>query len=260
MSEDKCDALSIALTTNRETLARRWKKSSAFFLVSYFLVLAGCAGGGGALFQSLQAAGRQMRAGVDGDGVPQHPDPRFRYLRVEVPGLTPAMWVLAYVDGHPMGDIEVWYSAASQVIKLQNGRVVATRGLAVDWPAVRFLSMPPAWAALALGEHALGAAWEREHDELPSYRFGARERLVLQRAPQAPVWINTGAFTAEESQRYAWFSETATPQGGQSGGVMTNWYAWGMHLGQHKVVYSVQCLKPDFCLRVQPWPVQENAS
>jgi hypothetical protein len=248
------------LTTKRETLVRRWKKPSAFFLASCFLVLAGCAGGGGAVFQSLQAVGGQVRAGIDADGLPQNPDPRFRYLRIEVPGLTPAMWVLAYLDEHPMGGIEVWYSATNQVIKLQNGRVVATRGLAVDWPTVRFLSMPPAWAEFTSGAYTPSAAWEREHDELPSYRFGVRERIVLQRAAQAPALVNGGAFTTDQARQYAWFQETATPQGGQSGAAVTNWYAWGLHSGQQQVVYSVQCLKPDFCLRIQRWPVQENAS
>ena len=83
---------------------------------------------------------------------------------------------------------------------------------------------------------------------------------MLQRAAQAPALVNGGAFMADEARQYAWFKETATPQGGLSGGVTSNWYAWGMHLGQQQVVYSVQCLKPDFCLHMQRWPAQENAS
>jgi hypothetical protein len=65
---------------------------------------------------------------------------------------------------------------------------------------------------------------------------------------------------ADGAGHYAWFKETAVPQGTQNGATLTNWYAWGLHLGQQRVVYSEQCLKPDFCVRMQRWPVQEGAT
>jgi hypothetical protein len=240
-------------------LKKRLKQFGAFFLVASSLLLGGCTGGG-ALTQSLQMMARQMRTGADDHGLPQHPDPRFRYLRVEMPGRTPGIWVLAYVDPHPMGEIEVWHSAQGQELKLQNGRVVATHGLAVDWPAVRFAEAPPDWAALAADRGGAVAAFERDHDELPRYRYGVRERLVLQALAQAPPLQGPGSLTAGLAKRYAWFQETATPHEGIFGGVLTNWYAWGLHLGRRTVVFSEQCLTPDFCLRMQRWPVQEDAS
>jgi len=236
---------------------RRLKQFGAFFLAA-LLLLAGCASGGSAMMQTTQLWVQQVLLG-SGDGLPQKPDPRFRYLRVEMPNLTPGLWVLAFVDPHAMGEIEVWYSAQNQVIKLQNGRIVATHGLAVDWPAVRFAAAPPAWAALAADKGAAAKAFERQHDELPGYRYGVRERLALQTLAQAPLLAGPGSLAPDLATRYAWFSETATPHDGTVGGILTNWYAWGLHLGQRTVVFSEQCLKPDFCLRLQRWPVQEDA-
>ena len=236
---------------------RRLKQFGAFF-VAALLLLAGCASGGSAMMQTTQLWVQQVLVGV-GDGLPQKPDPRFSYLRVEVPNLTPGLWVLAFVDPHAMGEIEVWYSAQKQVIKLQNGRIVATHGLAVDWPAVRFAAAPPAWAQVAADTGAAVAAFERAHDELPAYRYGVRERVELRVLAQAPPLAGPGSLAPDLAKRYAWFSETATPLGAPEGGVLTNWYAWGRHLGQPTVVFSEQCLKPDFCLRLQRWPVQEDA-
>jgi hypothetical protein len=36
-------------------------------------------------------------------------------------------------------------------------------------------------------------------------------------------------------------------------------FAWGRHRGLWTVVQSEQCLAPDFCLKLQRWPVQEEA-
>ena len=66
-------------------------------------------------------------------------NPAYRYLRVQAEGSAPAFLVLGYVDAHPQGDIEVWYSSKKEVIKTQNGRIVGTAGLEVDWHGVQYL-------------------------------------------------------------------------------------------------------------------------
>ena len=35
------------------------------------------------------------------------------------------------------------------------------------------------------------------------------------------------------------------------------WFAWGKHLGVNQIVYSEQCITPDFCLKLQRWPLLE---
>jgi hypothetical protein len=235
---------------------------SAFFISATLLAVAGCASGGSALMQTAHMVGTRALLGAAPDGLPLLPDPRFRYLRVEMKDRTPAMWVLGYLDPHPMGTIEVWYSAQGEVLKLQNGRIVATHGLVVDWAAVRFLAPPPAWENLG----ATGATFARERDELPLYRYGLRERLLVMAVPP-PAAALQSSMHAEVAARYAWFQEIALPRDGVDTATLPassvlphSWFALGLHLGQSLVVYSEQCLRPDFCLRMQRWPVQEGVS
>lgn len=174
--------------------------------------------------------------------IPAAPDPRFRYLRVEVAGNLPGLLVLGYVDEHPQGAIEVWYSANRETLKLQNGRIVATTGLPLDWAAVRFATAPPDWPQIP----PEGTLYTRSRDELPRYRFGIAEQVRVQPlAGPAP---------------YRWFGETVQPTAGAPVPALPPArFAWGRHRGVWTVVQSEQCLTPDFCLKLQRWPVQEEA-
>lgn len=241
---------------------RRLKQFGAFFLAAVFLTLAGCTSAGSVLMQTSQLLGRQALSGASG-ALPPHPDPRYRYLRVQASGQAPAMLVLAYLDPHPLGAIEVWFSAQGEVLKLQNGRIVATHGLALDWAAVRFLAAPPAWSEVG----ASPARFDRERDELPHYRYGLREQVTVRAATvPPPASALSGSVHPDMAARYLWFHESATPADTAAApytpgsAPLTSWFAWGLHLGQPMVVYSEQCLGPDFCLRMQRWPVQEGAS
>ena len=244
-----------SVTKKCESFKKRSKKFGAFFVATCIAVLTGCAGGGSAFVQSVQLVGQQMFSGAENDGLPRNPDPRFLYLRVDIPGLSPAMWVLGYIDASPLGEVEVWYSASNQVMKLQNGRIVSTRGLAADWPATRFLSAPPSWEQLMSTQCESGAEWEREHDELPAYRYGVRERVASKALVRTPAIELPASLPADIATRYRWVQETATAA---NRAALTSWYAWGLHLGRAAVVYSEQCLKPDFCVRMQRWPAQED--
>jgi hypothetical protein len=84
--------------------------------------------------------------------------------------------VLGYVDTDPQGDIETWYSAKGEVIKLQRGRIIGTIGLTTDWREVRSSAIPK-WGDLP----ATGFEYQRERDEMPGYRMGVRERITLAR-------------------------------------------------------------------------------
>ena len=101
-------------------------------------------------------------------------NPSLRYLRVTVRGRVVLM-VLGYVEPHPEGQVETWYSSEGEVIRLQNGRIVATAGLETDWRAVRNFSLP-AWKDL-VGRPAV--VYRRERDEMPGYRFGIAESVSL---------------------------------------------------------------------------------
>ena len=69
--------------------------------------------------------------------------PEFSYLRATFEGRT-VFLVLGYVDPHPEGPTEVWYSASGETVRLRHGRLVAT-------PASR-----PTGAPCALPTHLPG--------------------------------------------------------------------------------------------------------
>lgn len=182
-------------------------------------------------------------------------NPTYRYLRVEVDGRAPALLVLGYVDTHPQGDIEVWYSAKREVIKTQNGRIVGTTGLEVDWRAVRFQTAPPPWTNDLTQE----GRYQRSRDEMPGHRYAITDQIQLK------PWLGTPPLTlpvswnnAQAQNNYRWFSETTLSTSDQP--LPPSWFAWGLYQGQPAVVYSVQCLSPTFCLKLQRWPVQESTS
>ena len=179
-------------------------------------------------------------------------NPNYRYLRIEVGGRAPALLVLGYIDAHPQGDIEVWYSAKQEVIKTQNGRIFGTMGLEVDWRSVRFLSNPPVWTAVPLQ----GSVYQRLRDEMPGYRYAIADRVELTPWVGLPPITLSATLRGQPGDAYRWFRETTFSTTAAS--LPPAWFAWGTHRGQPTVVYSEQCLSATFCLKLQRWPAQEN--
>lgn len=224
------------------------------------LSLAGCASGTGAEWDTLASVIRGDFAADKVQHVPQDPNPAYRYLRVELEGFPPAMLALGYVDVHPLGPVEVWYSARGEVLKVQNGRIVATTGLPLDWGSVQFIPTPQPWDDVA--PH--GAAFSRVRSELPSYRFDVAEHVTVTPVPGLKEtdfpFALPDSLARENVLRYRWFRESFTSAtSGAEGQLPDSWFAIGKHLGKTTVVYSRQCLTPDYCLHLQRWPVQEGS-
>ena len=181
-------------------------------------------------------------------------NPAYRYLRIEVDGRSPALLVLGYVDPHPQGDIEVWYSAKQELVKLQNGRIVGTAGLEVDWRAVRFPSAPPAWTEL----NPVGNAYQRLRDEMPGYRYAVGERMEIKPWADLPPIKLADSLPNKQALTYHWFREATLDDKAER--LPPSWFALGWYNGKNNVVYSEQCLSASFCLKMQLWPIQEGAS
>jgi hypothetical protein len=190
-------------------------------------------------------------------GLPAQPNPAFRYLKVDVAGHPSALLVLGYVESSPLGPIEVWYSANREVLKISNGRVVATAGLQADWRNVQFTGLPLDWDwALANTPNATNSQkYERVRDAMPGYRFGIREQLAARVAtPPAkalPTVAVPGAMWVEESV-----------QGPPGSDLPSAWFAVraaSTH-GRAEVLASYQCLTASLCMRLQPWPVASAAA
>lgn len=164
------------------------------------------------------------------------------------------MLVLGYIDAHPQGEIEVWYSAQREVIKTQNGRIIGTAGLETDWRAVQFPSTAPLWTEMP----ADGAVYQRSRDEMPSHRDGITEDIEIKSWDGIPPIVLPQSLPAEVARSYRWFRETTLKSTAPP--LPPTWFAWGQHQGQATVVYSEQCLSPTFCLKLQRWPLQAGAS
>lgn len=204
--------------------------------VVLLLLLTGCTSGGMALRDSLQSAfGAETQA------------PALRsdlsYLRVGHSGQY-AYLVLGYTEPHADGEVEVWYSAAAEVIRLQNGRVIATAGLALDWRAAR-VTPPTDWQRIP----AEGLAYARELDQMPGYRYGVRQSLLL-RPIATPADVPLLRARAAE---LSWFEET--PVGASAGALPPVRFGVDLRQTPPRVRYSEQCLSASRCYSFEPLPV-----
>lgn len=186
-------------------------------------------------------------------------NPAYRYLRVELDGAAPALLVLGYLEPHPDGVVEVWYASLGEVIKTQNGRIVGTVGLGVDWASVTFSKPPVAWQ----GGGGLASTYVRVRSELPGYRVGGVETVAVsplarQDVGQLPLKSFGPVFQVAQAQRLHWYQErvVAAPP---TSDLPVSWFAVGRHGGQVAVVFSRQCLTDNMCMNLQPWPAQDEA-
>lgn len=183
------------------------------------------------LFDAIPALGQDV------DAISLNPN--LRYLRVAVRGRVVLM-VLGYVEPHAEGEINTWYSSEGEVLRLQNGRVIATIGLETDWRAVRNFSLP-AWKNL---DESATVSYRRERDEMPGYRYGIAETVALYAIP-APSNSKLKGVPASDLR---WFAES-------SDGLPLARYALRITDGELRVIYAEQCLSQEFCINWQTWPI-----
>lgn len=216
-------------------------------------LLTGCATSSSPLADVLAAAFSDKFGPGKAASLADNLNPQYDYLWGEVEDHPPVLLVLGYIDAHPQGDIEVWYSAKHEVIKIQNGRIVATTGLQTDWRAVRFPSSLPVWSDVP----PQGEVYQRFRDEMPGHRYAISDRIELKPWHGVPPITLPDSLPPEQARAYGWFQETTLSTTAQP--LPPAWFAWGTYRGQPAVVYSEQCLSPTFCLKLQRWPVQNLA-
>ena len=203
----------------------------------------GCASGGDAVFETAQSFIMQGRGkGVDDAKL----NPNLRYLRVTISGRV-VLLALGYLDAHPQGTIEVWYSAEREAVRLQNGRVVGAVGLTTEWRNV-VLPELPAWPKLAGSVEPF--QWSRTRDVMPGYRYGLRDTLSLNAIPP----LEKSALRGLDPKDLTWFEERFADGGLSRTALPVARYAVDLAGGQGIVVYGEQCLSPQTCFTWQRWP------
>lgn len=164
-------------------------------------------------------------------------NPSIRYLRVEIGGRVNFLG-LGYIDAHPLGPIEVWYSAKGEVLRLQSGHVVGLTGADVDWREVHLSSLP-AWPS----DHASTSNYTRTRDVMPGYRFGVVDQLQV-RSIKAP---NNSHLVTLLPQTLHWY-EARELQGALTVA------RFALSSSAQSVLYGEQCISPTLCLSWQQWP------
>jgi hypothetical protein len=179
--------------------------------------------------------------------IPAQLNPAYRYLKVDVKDHPSALLVLGYLEPSPQGDVEVWYSAEREVLKVQNGRLVGTAGLEVDWRHVGYVQQPANWAWVFQSPAVL-LHYERVRDVMPGYRMGIHEQMQASVATP-PAYVLPQFMPANA----IWVQEQVS--GIDPSVLPAAWFAVASVNGQAAVVASYQCLSVSVCLRLQPWPV-----
>ncbi len=200
-------------------------------------LLGGCASSP-AVRALVDAGGMVLRGGATTATEPQL-DPRFAYLRFERDKRVVYL-ALGYVDPHPEGAVEVWYSSAGEVLRLQDGRVVGSTGGETDWLVVSFAGRPE-W-----GEVRGPVSFVRMRDVQPGYRLGLRETLTLRPIP-APTDSRLREIPA---QALTWYEEQVT-----DGAEPLPPSRYGVHLSPSgpRVIYGEHCLSARLCFSWQRW-------
>lgn len=132
-------------------------------------------------------------------------------------------------------------------MRLQGGRLVGTSGVPVEWRAVTLPADLPSWRSIQ-GPYA----YERSRDEMPGYRLGLRERIVLRPVPP----VRDSQLRQVPPAALSWFEEA--PQGTGLG--PARYAVRPGPDGQDQVVYGEQCLSERFCMTWQVWPPGVSAA
>lgn len=200
--------------------------------------LTGCAVSPGS--QALVDAFHHIRTSGSSHENSDNLDHRFDYLRVQIDRREVFM-VLGYIDSHPDGPVEVWYSAGAEVLRLRDGRLIgATMNRGTDWLSVSFANLPR-WEQIGVQ-----ASFERSRDISPGYRYGIIEKMLIRRIPQP----DDSRIQLIPASSLAWFEEREE----STGGLPPARYGVSMTGPAPQVIYAEQCLSSEFCFSWQKWP------
>lgn len=209
-------------------------------LLAICLLLAACTSGTSAIVRTLELA---STGGAMEVSVPTTPG--IQYIRVLSEGHT-AYLALGYVEQSRDGNTEIWYSAKGEVLRLRNGRIVGTAGLATNWREVRLPKLP-LWSQI--GNSPL--EYQRSRDEMPDYRFNILETLSL----RSVVPPKTSQLKGRDpATGLHWFEETVIAGSQKSKQLPPSLYAIDFSKGSGTVIYGETCLTTRLCLAWQRQP------
>lgn len=194
------------------------------------IILSGCSAlGDNPVFTTAVQLGKTKLGGFGGKSGKPAFDPHFHYLRLVVAGET-----VYLARGNVDRGTEFWYSAAGEVLRIENGRIAGIMGTPIEWRNV-VLPEFPSWKIL---EKEKTYRWERRMDIMPGYRYGVADELVLH-----AIAPRTGSDLRDvDPSGLSWFEETSSR-------LPKAFYAVDLKSGE--VIYAETCLSESFCFSWQ---------
>lgn len=200
--------------------------------------LPACTGLNRAAVNSLQVAYQGPNRNFE--AVPRNP--AYQYMQVEVPGAA-SLTVL----GYQYPNLQVWYAAKGEVVRLQGNRLLDTTGLNVNLANVQYTA----------GEQAQQTNMKFDVPELGLFNVQA----TLQLQPTEPPKSNLAKQASEKANSgkgLYWYSETivgskALPAALEGLPPAIYGFAQALPEGTNAsqlppAVYGKQCLAPTYCL------------
>jgi hypothetical protein len=206
--------------------------------VAALLALPACTGLNQAAINSLQAAYQGPNRNFE--AVPRNP--AYQYMQVEVPGAA-SLTVL----GYQYPNLQVWYAAKGEVVRLQGNRLLDTTGLNVNLANVQYTP----------GAQARQTNMKFDVPELALFNVQA----TLQLQPTEPPKGNLAKQASEQANAgkgLYWYSETilgleSLPAALEGLPPAIYGFAQALPEGTNasqlpNAVYGKQCLAPTYCL------------
>lgn len=207
----------------------------AFTTAALTVLLAGCS-------SAFQATGDTIFYAVDPDRRVRTAklNPHFEYLRVVVEG-RPALLARGAIDRRNDRDLEVFFSATGEVLKISSGRIEEYSGEKRHVLVEPLQEGYPAWDTGAPIEYRVTV------DDRRGYQFSAQQRRRLRPLATPPKQSNLKDIDPSSLQ---WFEETSVDLS-----VVQKRSLFGIRLepGGPQIVYSEQCIAVDLCLSLQRW-------
>jgi hypothetical protein len=220
-------------------------------ILALILSLSGCAGDSQVVEQTMRLLYRGQSEDVT---LAKSLNPSYRYLRLVLDG-RPLLIALGFVEQDAATDVvtDVWYSGMSEVIKIKAGRIVAMTGDPLTDVTVRTLG-EPRWRDVLSATSIAPVHFSRERDVALHYRFGIKEKVILQKIAKPANHTLVGI----DKQNLVWFQESYEPNH-----LPASIFAVDSSEGlpePARVVYSWQCLTTTVCFSMQTWGLKEQES
>lgn len=183
---------------------------------------------------------------------PTHFSPSFHYLRValndRVIFMASASPTAAIKNG-----VSVWYSADREVLRFQNGRLIAAVGALHEWRSVTIPALPE-WEVLSKQTQPL--KWTRIRNVMPGYHYELQDKLVLYRI-ETP---SNSRLKTIQPNNLVWFEEQFESTEETPHSLPKARYAVEIKDGHAQVIYAEQCIATELCFSWQQWPPQVKDS